>query len=76
MLAGRGAQWPTRIVTASMPVQGERDDLGGKRRAVARRIVTANMHGQRGRHDLGWLHFSREEAHMIFLLYMSISTVH
>ena len=74
ILAGRGAQWPARIVTATMPGQGGRDDLGGKGRTVARRTVTATMPGQGGRDDLGWLPFSREGAHMIFLLYMSLST--
>ncbi len=30
MLAGRGALWPARIVTATMPEQGKHDDLGGR----------------------------------------------
>ena len=74
MLAGKGAQWPTRIVTATMPEQGGRDDLGGKGRTVARKTVTATMPWQGGRDDLGWLPFSQEGAHMMFLVYMSIST--
>ena len=50
ILAGRGAQWPARIVTATMPGQGGRDDLGGKGRTVA----SKDRHSHHARAGRAW----------------------